>query len=183
MPWSYSDKAVGRVTYKIDHVAQVLDNVLSQILCPGRRIRQGHLGGRARSLRHRESQSRQHARRGWLRRPATWGMATGWPICFGKDLCWHQIQSSVIGLGSRINLQQNATSNLESTYLFPEADGPPCNTALCLIPKQIISLIYREETTQYCIHPKPICKTAICNIRLEFFYSISCYVGQQPPRN
>ena len=53
-------------------------------------------------------------------------VCTGWPICFGKDLCWHQIQSSVTGLGHRINLQLNATSNLESTYLFPEADGPPC---------------------------------------------------------
>ena len=26
-----------------------------------------------------------------------------------------------------MKLQLNATSNLESTYLFPEADGPPCN--------------------------------------------------------
>ena len=26
------------------------------------------------------------------------GSSTGWPICFGKDLCWHQIQSSVTGL-------------------------------------------------------------------------------------
>ena len=25
-----------------------------------------------------------------------------------------------------MNLQLNATSNLVSTYLFPEADGPPC---------------------------------------------------------
>ena len=52
--------------------------------------------------------------------------STGWPICFGKGLCWHQIQSSVTGLGHRINLLLNATSDSESTYLFPKADGPPC---------------------------------------------------------
>ena len=48
---------------------------------------------------------------------------TGWPICFGK----HQILSSVNGLGHRKNMQLNVTSNLESTYFLPEADGPPCN--------------------------------------------------------
>ena len=31
-----------------------------------------------------------------------------------------------VGYGQRINLQLNATPNLESTYLFPEADGSPC---------------------------------------------------------
>ena len=51
---------------------------------------------------------------------------TGWPICCGKEICWHQLLSSVTSLGHRINLQLNATSNLESTYPFPEADGPPC---------------------------------------------------------
>ena len=30
------------------------------------------------------------------------------------------------GQGQRINLQLNTTSNLVSTYFFPEADGPPC---------------------------------------------------------
>ena len=51
---------------------------------------------------------------------------TGWPICFGKEIFRHQLQSSVAGLGQRINLLLNATSNLVSTYFFPEADGPPC---------------------------------------------------------
>ena len=40
---------------------------------------------------------------------------TGWPVWSRKRLCWHQIQSSVTGLGSRPTLQLNATSNLEST--------------------------------------------------------------------
>ena len=51
--------------------------------------------------------------------------STGWPICFGKEICWHQILSSVGGLGQRINLKLNVTSNLVSTYFFPKVDGPP----------------------------------------------------------
>ena len=48
---------------------------------------------------------------GWLSPCDT----TGWPVWSRKRLCWHQIQSSDTGLGSRPTLQLNATSNLEST--------------------------------------------------------------------
>ena len=54
---------------------------------------------------------------------------TGWPICFGKEICWHQILSSVDGLGQRINLHLNATSNFVSTYFFPKAVGLPCTNS------------------------------------------------------
>ena len=33
-------------------------------------------------------------------------------------------------MGHKINFQLNVTSNLMSTYFFPEADGPPCSFIL-----------------------------------------------------
>ena len=42
-----------------------------------------------------------------------------------------------MGLGHRINSQLNATSNMESTYLFPEADRPPCMLCVLLLDEVV----------------------------------------------
>ena len=52
-------------------------------------------------------------------------VTTGWPVWSRKRLCWHQIQSSVTGLGCRPNLQLNQLQIWSQHKLFCDHTGHP----------------------------------------------------------
>ena len=67
----------------------------------------------------------------------------GGPSASGKIYVDIKFKVPSVAWVSGKNLQLNATSNLVSTYSFPEADGPPCN-----IPRDQYSAFHMKFSHQ-----------------------------------